>query len=139
MSYLLDTHLWLWMVGDPERLDDASLAVVSDASSSLFLSAASTWEISIKVGLGKLTLPRSPADYVPHALERSRVRPLAVTLAHSLQVAELPRHHRDPFDRLLVAQAQVEELTLITADRALAAYDVPVLLVRPPDGGVRPG
>ncbi len=127
MSYLLDTQVWLWLLTTPERLDAGALDVVSDSESVLLLSAASTWEIAIKTGLGKLTLPGPPATYVPRAMERSRVRPLAVTVAHSLQVAQLPHHHRDPFDRLLVAQAQLEGLTLITTDRALAVYDVPLL------------
>ena len=127
MSYLLDTQVWLWLLTTPERLDTASLEIVSEPESVLLLSAASTWEIAIKAGLGTLTLSEPPASYVPRAMERSRVRPLPVTVAHSLQVAELPLHHRDPFDRLLVAQAQLESLTLITADRALAAYDVPLV------------
>lgn len=127
MKILLDTHCWLWGLAEPERLGRAARALIADPANDLFLSAASSWEIAIKAGLGKLRLPEPPWRYVPHRLATQGITALAVEHAHALQVAALPHHHRDPFDRLLVAQAQVEGLTLLTADRALEAYEVEIV------------
>lgn len=127
MRLLLDTVCWLWMQATPERFAEASLALLQDPENDLLLSAASSWEIAIKYSLGKLTLPEGPATYVPSRLRRSGVTPLPVQHVHALHVASLPAHHRDPFDRLLIAQAQVEGLTILTADHVLAGYDVPVV------------
>ncbi len=127
MKLLIDTQCWLWMVGDPDRLSRRARAIVSSDEHELFLSSASSWEIAIKHGLGKLTLPAPPVEFVPTRMQITRVLPLVVTHAHALRVAELPRHHRDPFDRLLVAQAQIESLSLLTADRQLRPYDVSIV------------
>lgn len=127
MRILLDTHVWLWLQVEPERLSDESLEMLADPANELFLSAASAWEIAVKVGVGKLVLPAPPDEYVPSRLASSGTIALPVELRHALHVANLPAHHRDPFDRLLVAQAQLESLPLISADRQLAAYDVEVL------------
>jgi PIN domain nuclease of toxin-antitoxin system len=121
---LLDTQCWLWMQTAPERFSPHALGLVSDLENELFFSAASAWEIAIKFALGKLSLPLPPTQYVPSRMASSGVRGLAVTHGHALHVATLPHHHRDPFDRLLVAQAQLEELPILTADQQLAAYDV---------------
>lgn len=128
MKLLLDTHVWLWLQYQPERLG-SSLAMVEDPQHELLLSAASTWEIAIKWALGKLSLPTPPDDYVPARIASSGVTPLPVEIAHTLDVAALPWHHRDPFDRLLVVQAVAERATLVTADAALRPYDVDLLLV----------
>lgn len=127
MSYLLDTHVWLWMLAVPERLTKEARELVESPESRLFLSAASSWEISIKWSLGKLTLPEPPATYVPSRMQSTGVEGLAVEHAHALQVASLPTHHRDPFDRLLVAQAVLAGCTILTADSQLEAYDVEIL------------
>ena len=126
MRILLDTQTWLWMQVSPDRLNDEALALVGDSDQELLLSAASSWEIAIKVALGKLTLPTNPAVYVPDRMRSSGVAALPVTHPHALAVATLPQHHRDPFDRLLVAQAQLENLTILTADRVFDSYDVSV-------------
>jgi PIN domain nuclease of toxin-antitoxin system len=125
--YLIDTHVWLWMQSDPDRLCDEAHAIVQDSRNSILLSAASAWEIAIKYRLGKLQLPEPPAAYVPDRMRRSGTSPLAVDHAHALRTAELPDHHQDPFDRVLVAQAQLLDLTIITADDQLSAYDVAVV------------
>lgn len=125
--YLVDTHVWLWIQSDPDRLRDETRATVEDLRNSILLSAASAWEIAIKYRLGKLSLPQPPASYVPDRMRRSGTSPLSVDHAHALKTADLPDHHRDPFDRLLVAQAQLLGLTIITADHQLSAYDVSVL------------
>ena len=124
MTYLLDTHVWLWMLGDPDRIRPDLAAELRESRTRLLLSAASSWEIAIKWAVGRLPLPEPPATYVPSRMQRTNVESLAVTHSHALQVATLPRHHGDPFDRLLVAQAQLEGVPLVTVDSALDAYDV---------------
>lgn len=126
MRILVDTQTWLWMQVDPDRLNDDALELARDPNRELLLSAASSWEIAIKHALGKLTLPVEPAAYVPDRMRSSGITALPVTHSHALAVATLPRHHRDPFDRLLVAQAQLDQLTILTADRVFDPYDVPV-------------
>jgi PIN domain nuclease of toxin-antitoxin system len=103
---------------------------VRDRGNELFLSAASAWEIAVKYAIGKLPLPLPPAEYVPSRMQRADTAPLAVTHEHALRVATLPPHHRDPFDRLLVAQCQAEGMWLLTADREFKPYDVQVIWAR---------
>lgn len=126
MRLLLDTHVWLWMQTTPERLGPA-LPAIEDPTNELLLSAASSWEIAIKWALGRLSLPEPPRLYVPRRVQTSAVTPLPIEHAHALAVADLPRHHRDPFDRMLVAQATTDRLPLVTADRAFAPYEVDVI------------
>ncbi len=123
MRILLDTHCWLWLQVAPERLTAEIRDLLADPEHDLLLSVASAWEIAVKWSLGKLPLPAPPAEYVPSRLERQGVLALAVELRHALHVAVLPLHHRDPFDRLLIAQAQLERLHLLTSDQALAPYE----------------
>lgn len=125
MKLLLDTHVWLWLQHAPERLGPA-LPLAEDPGNELLLSAASAWEIAIKWQLGKLPLPVPPADYLPDRMSSSGVTALPITATHAVGVAALPAHHRDPFDRMLVAQASAESAVLVTGDRALAPYDVDV-------------
>jgi PIN domain nuclease of toxin-antitoxin system len=126
MKALLDTNAWLWFTGRPDQLGPRTRAVISDALNEMHLSHASAWEIAIKAGLGKLGGVGDPAVFVRTRLARQRILPLAITLDHVLAVANLPNHHRDPFDRLLVAQAQAESLTIITSDPYIGRYDVRV-------------
>ncbi len=127
MKVLLDTQCWLWMRAAPQRLSARSRRLLTDPATELRLSAASVWELAIKVGLGKIRLPEPLAEFVTARLAEDGVEPLPVHHTHAMRVAELPAHHRDPFDRLLVAQAQIESLSLLTADRQLEAYDVAVI------------
>ncbi|HKH45363.1 MAG TPA: type II toxin-antitoxin system VapC family toxin [Thermoanaerobaculia bacterium] len=124
---LLDTHVWLWLNGAVERLSPEVLDLLSAPSSDIYLSAASAWEIGIKVSTGKLVLPVAPEEYIPLRMVDNGVRPLPILHQHALRAAALPLFHKDPFDRLLVAQAQVEKLKLVTVDRHLADYDVEIL------------
>ena len=124
MNILLDTQCWLWMALSPDRLSASACALVETGDNELYLSAASAWEIAIKHSLGKLRLPEPPARYVPSRLDVLRTRPLPIEHSHALHVATLPDHHRDPFDRLLIAQAQLEELPILTADPVFARYEV---------------
>lgn len=114
------------MIAERERFSAESAALLQDGSNELFLSAASSFEIALKYALGKLPLPASPQVYVPDQILKTGVEPLVIEHAHALAVSGLPRHHRDPFDRLLIAQALLEELTIVTVDRRIAAYDVPI-------------
>lgn len=127
MRILLDTQVWLWMQSAPGRFGTRSLAIVADPQNELLLSAASSWELAIKFGLGKLPLPAPPAEYVPSRMQASGTGGLPITHTHALQAASLPGYHRDPFDRLLIAQAQVESLPLLTADPRIGRYEVEVL------------
>ena len=124
MKVLLDTQVWLWMLASPERLSQRSRTLVASTTNELVLSAASTWEIAIKHGIGRLTLPESPSDCVARLMSSTGVIPLPIYHRHTLHVSTLPAHHADPFDRLLVAQAQIEDLPLLTADRMLGKYDI---------------
>jgi PIN domain nuclease of toxin-antitoxin system len=124
VKVLLDTQVWLWMQGSPERFGDDARGLVEDTAVTLFFSSASSWEIAIKWALGKLGLPEPPEDYVPGRLRSSGVTPLPVEHSHALRVASLEHHHRDPFDRLLVAQALVEDVPILTADPVFSRYPV---------------
>jgi len=123
---LLDSHVWLWMLHEPERLSSAARRTIEDSETELWLSSASTWEMGIKLALGKLRIPVPLLDLVGARLDRLGVAPLHVTHAHAIEASSLPLHHGDPFDRMLVAQARIEGLVLITADRRIEAYDVEV-------------
>jgi len=124
LRILLDTHCWLWLESDPDRFRAAVRRRLEDPATELWLSSASVWELAIKAGLGKLDLPEPLARYVPARLRRSAVGSLPVRLEHALEVAALPAYHADPFDRMLIAQARCERLTLLTADRAFDRYEV---------------
>jgi len=124
---LLDTQIWLWMLSDPDRLSGEGRRTLEDAGNDLLLSAASTWEISIKSAIGKLQLPGLPEKVVPRMIRQTMVTPLPVHHSHTLRVASLVNHHSDPFDRLLVAQAQMERVPIMTADAMLREYDVDCL------------
>jgi PIN domain nuclease of toxin-antitoxin system len=127
VTYLLDTGVWLWTVGEPTRISSQARDVIGDVKQDVFLSAVTSWEVAIKAASGKLHLPEPPDLYVPRRMASQGFRPLGVSHQHALAVFALPSHHRDPFDRLLIAQAQVEEMTLITADRMFNRYPVQVL------------
>lgn len=125
MTFLLDTHLLLWAAGRPDMLSDAARALIDDRDNELLFSAASLWEVAIKGGLG-----RSDFEVEPRALRRGLMDAdygeLAVTSAHAVAVASLPPIHKDPFDRLLIAQAMTEGITLLTSDSLVAQYAGPV-------------
>jgi PIN domain nuclease of toxin-antitoxin system len=130
LRLLADTQVWLWLQADPGRIRREVLDLLEDPANEVLLSAASAWEIAIKHALSKLVLPLPPPAYVSSRLAASGTTALAVTVAHATHVSTLPPHHRDPFDRLLVAQAQVERLRLVTADPQVERYDVDVLRAR---------
>jgi len=127
VKVLIDTQCWLWWFLSADRLGSGARELIAAARDPLYLSAASSWEIAIKTALGKLALPEPPARYVPSRLAEQGMSGLPIEHAHALRTAELPALHADPFDRLLVAQAQIERMTLLTADPQILAYDVETL------------
>ncbi|MBI1786711.1 MAG: type II toxin-antitoxin system VapC family toxin [Acidobacteria bacterium] len=127
MKALLDTQVLLWAATDPSRLSAPARKVIIDPEDHRLLSVVSAWEIVIKVRLGKLKLPSSPERFLAEQAERLILESLPVTLAHVLQVYSLPDHHQDPFDRLLIAQAQVERLPIVSGDPAFRRYPVQVI------------
>jgi PIN domain nuclease of toxin-antitoxin system len=120
---LLDTHTLLWALSDVPRLSEGAHQAIEDSRNAVFVSAASAWEIAIKGASGRLT---APAD-LETRLEAKAFSPLDITVAHGLRAGALPLHHRDPFDRMLVAQAQMDRLTIVTRDPRIAIYEVAVL------------
>lgn len=126
MKLLLDTHTFLWWISDDPKLSAKALELIGDNRNILYWSAASSWEVSIKYALGRLPLPETPEQFLPAELGKNRIESLPIVDAHAFQAGLLPRHHRDPFDRMLVAQAQVESLGLISNDKQLSLYNVDV-------------
>jgi len=127
MKILLDTHAFLWWITDDQKLSSRAREVISDAENELFFSAASGWEISIKVQLGRLKLPEEPERFIPEQLRLNFIRSLPIQMRHALFVSTLPNHHRDPFDRMLVAQAQLEEMSVLSADLQMSRYQVELI------------
>jgi len=127
VKYLLDTSVFLWTAGAPDKMNKEAATLVSSRSSKLYLSAVSSWEIAIKLALGSLILLRRPSEFIPDAMRALTIQALDITHSHALAAGELPPHHRDPFDRILIAQARAENMALLTADRAFAKYDVETL------------
>jgi len=123
MLLLLDTHAFLWWNADDEALGPKARAAIADPDNVVFVSAASVWEISLKRASGKLDAPGNAAEWI----ERNRFAPLAIEIGHAARAPELPRHHTDPFDRMLVAQASIEDYTLVTSDDEIAKYDIDIL------------
>lgn len=127
MNLLLDTHVLLWWWQGSARLGDDARDRIADPGTAVWVSAATAWEMAIKEALGRLELPEAPEEFVPREIAQDGFRPLAISVAHALAVGTLPRHHGDPFDRLLITQARIEDLVLVSSDAAFEAYDVRAL------------
>ncbi|HEX9441358.1 MAG TPA: type II toxin-antitoxin system VapC family toxin [Roseiflexaceae bacterium] len=127
MKALLDTHAFLWWITDDPRLSSRVRELTGDSTNTLFLSAASGWEIAIKAQLGKLQLPDNLERYIADQLSLNGFESLPIQLRHALHVYTLPDLHRDPFDRILVAQSQLEQLPILTVDPQIARYGVDVI------------
>ncbi len=124
MSLLLDTHVVIWAMEQNPRLSPVAVAAYSDGTQSCFVSIASLWEMAIKASLGKLTLPASWSDELLQHLTENAIEILPISPAHCTRVEHLTMHHRDPFDRMLIAQAMHEQLSIISADTALDSYPI---------------
>lgn len=129
MKLLVDTNILLWWFLRSDRLPDKVRAILAHAANGVFASAASTWEIAVKSAIGRLALPGEPGQYLPDRFRQAQIHELPITAAHTYGVFGLPKHHADPFDRLLIAQAQLEGMTIVTADRTFKKYDVRTLIV----------
>jgi PIN domain nuclease of toxin-antitoxin system len=127
MKFLLDTHTFLWWNMDDLQLSSSVKAIIADGQNDILLSAATAWEISIKTTKGRLVLPEFPTEYFSRRMELNRFKPLPIQISHALRVYDLPRHHDDPFDRLLVAQSQLESLPLLSKDEEIRKYEVEVV------------
>ena len=127
MRILLDTHIFLWAITGDSRLSPAQRDLFLNEASDLFLSAASMWEILIKTGLGQLPMPTPSTDYIVRQMEKNRIALLPIRVAHLAELENLPPLHRDPFDRILVAQARAEKMPLLSADAAIRQYPVEIL------------
>ena len=124
MRFLLDTSILLWSVAEEHKLNARARKLVSSSSSELYVSSATAWEIAIKCSIGTLRLPMAPAEFIPGVIRGMGLHTLDITSTHAIEAGRLPQHHRDPFDRMLVAQAKVEEMILLTGDAAMRKYDV---------------
>lgn len=127
MKLLLDTHVLLWAASDPDQLTAAARDGLEDGTNDVFVSVVSAWEIAIKQSLGKLELAKPAEQWLPEVLRRTGFELAEVGLAAALRVRALPWHHRDPFDRLLVAQAAEDGYTVVTRDSAFDTYGIPIL------------
>ena len=127
MKALLDTHTFLWWIADRPQLSPRAREIIADGGNEIFVSAASGWEIAIKAKLGKLDLPDDLEHFIVEQLETNAFTSLPIRLEHALHVYTLPQHHRDPFDRILVAQCQLENLPILSADPQITHDAVQVI------------
>jgi PIN domain nuclease of toxin-antitoxin system len=124
---LLDTHAFLWWITDDDRLSTTARDAIADGGNEVLFSVVSAWEIATKAALGRLTIEGAIREFLPQQIEANAFQVLPIHLRHALRLVDLPEVHRDPFDRMLVAQALEEDLAVITGDRQVAAYPVRVV------------
>lgn len=125
--YLIDTHAFLWWISDNQNISGRARAIIEDDGNEILLSAASGWEIAIKSRLGRIHLPKKPDAFVMQQITLNNFTPLAITMAHTLYTNNLPDIHRDPFDRLLIAQSIMENAPIISKDAEISRYQVKVI------------
>ena len=124
MSYLLDTHTFLWMAGDLSSLSAIALDIAEEKNNSLFLSAASAWEIAMLQQLNRVDLPDAPQSFIPEAMQKLNVLPIPMGVTTAISASTLPFIHRDPFDRIIIAEALEEKITILIKDKQFAEYGV---------------
>ena len=127
MKVLLDTHSFLWWITNDERLSSHARSIISNGDNELLLSSASGWEIAIKARLGRIHLPDKPESFIADQLNLNSIQSLPIYMSHALHVYNLPSHHRDPFDRMIIAQAQVEDIPILTMDLQITKYEIKVI------------
>lgn len=127
MKVLIDTHTFLWWNMDDPRLSLRAKEIIADGHNEVYLSAASVWEMVIKTARGRLILPEPPAQYISSRMSLYRFRPLPVQVSHTVHVYELPPLHNDPFDRMLIAQSQLELMPLVTMDEDIQRYELEII------------
>ena len=124
MKFLLDTHAFLWWVTNADELSNTVREIITDTDNTILFSVASAWEIVIKFRTGKLSLPEKPEIYIPSRIAANQFQGLPIEINHALQVANLPDYHKDPFDRILIAQSQIEKVPILTKDNLIIQYQV---------------
>jgi PIN domain nuclease of toxin-antitoxin system len=125
MTYVLDTHVFLWAMVEPKNLSQPAAKIIENEQNELLLSSVVVWEIGIKRKIGKIVFKKNNLEiFIHRVIEESGFIPLPITIAHALEMENLPGIHRDPFDRMLISQARVEKAILITPDRIIQSYDV---------------
>lgn len=124
MKLLLDTHAFLWFLEDDARLSATARTLIADGDTDIFLSVGSLWEMAIKISLGKLSISQQFESFIPEQLAINRIDLLHISVDHTARLTSLPFHHRDPFDRLLIAQALTADMPIVGADVAFDAYGV---------------
>lgn len=124
MQILLDTHIFLWLISDDADLSKKAKRIFLDQNNDLFLSLVSIWEIAIKISIGKLFLKKLIEQFIPEQLQENNIKQLNINFRHITKVTNLPFHHRDPFDRLLVAQALEENIPILSNDKAFDNYPI---------------
>ncbi|MGB3640137.1 MAG: type II toxin-antitoxin system VapC family toxin [Rivularia sp. (in: cyanobacteria)] len=127
MKLLLDTQCWLWWFSEPEKLNEETIEQIVTETNEIWFSVASVWEIGIKVAIGKLPLPEPTLYYISTRMTQLGARMLEITAIHALQAASLPLHHGDPFDRMLIGQAQIEDMTIASADSMFDRYQISLI------------
>jgi PIN domain nuclease of toxin-antitoxin system len=127
MKYLLDTHAFLWFVSDDNRLSQEARKTIKDNNNEIYFSAVSAWEMSIKVRLGRLTIEGDLEPFIVNQLAENSFNTLSITIFHSIYTARLPEIHKDPFDRMIIAQSFAENMSLISKDKNIKKYKVPVV------------
>ncbi len=124
MPYLLDTHAFLWFASDDVNLSKTAKDIIEDNVNDIYLSSASVWELSIKIGLGKLKLKKDLDQFIAENIIQYGFIPISINIPHTIEISKLPEIHKDPFDRILVAQSIVENVAIITSDKFINRYDV---------------
>ena len=127
MKYLLDTHAFLWFVTDDNRLSQKARSIIKSNANEIYFSAASAWEISIKIRLGRLTIAEELEPFIVKQLAENSFSTLSITIFHSIYTSKLPDIHKDPFDRIIIAQSNVENMSLISKDKNIKKYKVPIV------------
>jgi PIN domain nuclease of toxin-antitoxin system len=127
MKVLLDTHTFLWWITDDPKLSLRVRGIISDGENEIFISAATGWEIAIKSQIGRLKLPDEPQRFILEQLKINGMKSLPIEMRHALHVSTLPAYHQDPFDRILIAQAQMEDLPVLSADPEIGKYEVTII------------
>ena len=127
MKYLLDTHAFLWFVSDDNNLSPKAKSIIKDHNNEIYFSAASAWEISIKIRLGRLTMEENLEPFIVAQLAENNFQTLSITILHSIYTSKLPEIHKDPFDRMIIAQSKAENMSLISKDKNIKKYKVPVV------------
>jgi PIN domain nuclease of toxin-antitoxin system len=127
MKYLLDTHAFLWFVSEDNRLSSKAQSLIKNSRNEIYFSAVSAWEMSIKIRLGRLSIEEELEPFIIKQLSENNFSTLSITIFHSIYTSKLPEIHKDPFDRMIIAQSKVENMSLISKDKNIKKYKVPVV------------